>query len=195
MRLFALLVFVFSLVVAPLTARAETDPVVVLETSKGTVFIKLDRVHAPVSTENFLKYVQSGFYNNTIFHRVIKSKDMSIVQGGGFGQGFMRKATLPPIVCESDNGLRNEAGTIAMARTSDPNSGTSQFFINIQDNPHLNFRSATPEGMGYAVFGKVIRGMNVFQEIAGLRTTSRGMYDNVPVEEVLIQKAYVYQER
>ncbi len=195
MRLFALLVFVVSLLFAPLTARAQEDPVVVFETSKGTVFIKLDRTHAPLSTENFLRYVQSGFYNNTIFHRVIKSKDMSIVQGGGFGPGMSRKATLPPIPCESANGLRNEAGTIAMARTSDPDSGTSQFFINLQDNTHLNFRSATPEGMGYAVFGKVIRGMNVFQEIATLRTTSRGMFDNVPVEEVLIQKAYLYQDR
>mgnify|MGYP000855226631 CR=1 FL=1 len=195
MRLFALLVFVTSLFLAPLTARAAEDPVVVFETTKGMVLIKLDPAHAPKSVANFLGYVKSGFYDNTMFHRVIKSKDMSIVQGGGFGAGFTRKATLPPIPCESNNGLRNEAGTIAMARTSDPDSGTSQFFINIQDNPHLNFRSATPEGMGYAVFGKVIRGMNVFQEIAGLRTVSKGMFDNVPVEEMLILKAYVYQER
>ncbi|MDY0306838.1 MAG: peptidylprolyl isomerase [Desulfovibrio aminophilus] len=195
MRLIRLLALLLCLA-APAAALAADGPapVVVFETSKGLIFIQLDNQKAPVTTANFLKYVNSGFYDGTIFHRVVNNKGMGIVQGGGYDAAFHQKPTMPAIACESRNGLENKAGSIAMARTADPDSATSQFFVNVRDNDFLNFRSATPEGMGYAVFGRIIRGMNVIQDIANLRTTPRGMMDDVPVEQVVVRKAYLYKE-
>lgn len=196
MRLLRTLVLAFCLLLVPGLIRAQSGaPVVVFETSKGMFMVLLDPDKAPATVANFLTYVKKGFYDGTIFHRVINKREMGIVQGGGFDATFSQKPTNPPIKCESRNGLANKAGTIAMARTSVPDSATSQFFINTKDNDFLNFRSPDPQGMGYAVFGKVIRGMNVVQDIAQLRTISRGMMDDVPAETVLIRRAYIYQEQ
>lgn len=161
---------------------------VTLHTNYGNIKIVLDEERAPVSVKNFLNYAQNGFYNNTIFHRVI---DGFMIQGGGFESGMKQKQTHAPIKNEADNHLKNLRGTLAMARTSDPHSATAQFFINLQDNDFLNFRSATGQEWGYAVFGKVVEGMDVVDKIAKVRTGSAGMHRDVPTEDVLIQSVTV----
>jgi peptidyl-prolyl cis-trans isomerase B (cyclophilin B) len=164
-----------------------TSPMKVkLTTSMGPITIELDKAKAPVSAENFVKYVESGHYNGTIFHRVI---DGFMVQGGGFDKEMRQKATNPPIKNEADNGLKNDKYTVAMARTQVPDSASSQFFINVKDNAFLNHTAKNVQGWGYAVFGKVVEGKDVVDKIQKVPTGSvRGMGD-VPLEPVVIEKA------
>ena len=155
-----------------------------LETSKGVITVELDEKSAPVTVDNFLKYVDSGHYNGTVFHRVING---FMIQCGGMTADLKPKPTKKPIINEASNGLKNSRGTLAMARTNDPDSATSQFFINHADNAFLNYQSkANP---GYAVFGKVVDGLDVVDEIADVETTSKGHYDDVPAETIEIIKA------
>ncbi len=172
-------------------ARAErSHPLVKLETSLGDINLELFPDKAPATCANFLQYVQDGFYDGTIFHRV---KNGFMIQGGGFDAQMRQKATRPPIKNEADNGLANDAYTVAMARTSDPNSATSQFFINVAGNRFLNHTAKTPEGWGYAVFGKVVKGQDVVDKIKAVPTTTRAMHQDVPVEPVVITRATVIQ--
>lgn len=164
---------------------APTGPVVVLETSAGRIRIALNEEKAPISTANFLKYARSGHYAGTVFHRVIPR---FMIQGGGMTAEMKEKPTQPPIRNEGRNGLRNLRGTVAMARTNDANSATAQFFINLKDNPFLDFGI---QGAGYAVFGRVIDGMDVVDQIAAMPTKTAGPYENVPVTPVLIKSAKV----
>ena len=154
-----------------------------LETNHGVIVLDLDADKAPKTVANFLAYAREGFFTNTIFHRVI---DGFMIQGGGFEPGMRQKPTRPPIDNEADNGLRNARGTIAMARTSDPHSATSQFFINVADNDFLNFTAPTPTGWGYCVFGRVTEGMDVVDTIKGTATTSRNGHQDVPVNDIII---------
>ncbi len=154
-----------------------------LETNKGVIVLDLNAEKAPKTTANFLAYAREGFYTNTIFHRVI---DGFMIQGGGFEANLKQKTTRAPIDNEANNGLRNSRGTIAMARTSDPHSATSQFFINVADNDFLNFTAPTPTGWGYCVFGQVTEGMDVVDAIRGAATTSRSGYQDVPVNDIAI---------
>ncbi len=172
------------------TAGAQTKkelPVVVLETSKGTIEIELDPDKAPVTVQNFLYYVENKFFDGLIFHRVMAG---FMIQGGGFTPEMTQKQGKPPIENEADNGLANDKYTIAMARTSDPNSATSQFFINTKDNAFLNFKSKTQQGWGYAVFGKVVTGQKVVDTIEKVKTGAKNGMNDVPVETVTITKAY-----
>jgi len=157
---------------------------VVMETSKGTIEIELDGEKAPISTENFLKYVDGKHYDGTIFHRVIPG---FMVQGGGMDEKMNEKKSGEPIKNEAGNGLKNARGTLAMARTNVVDSATAQFFINTVDNDFLNHRDTSPRGFGYAVFGKVTKGMDVVDKIAGVKTDTKGMHENVPVEPVVIK--------
>ena len=169
-----------------LLMAADSAPKVRMETSSGTLVLELDAKNAPVTTENFLKYVDDGFYDGTIFHRVIKG---FMIQGGGFDRDFKQKATLPPIENEADNGLKNERGTIAMARTDDPHSATAQFFINSVDNDFLDHREKNLQGWGYAVFGRVAEGIEVVDAISGVATGRHGPHSDVPQSQILILKA------
>ena len=153
---------------------------------RGIIKIELNVERAPVSTENFLAYVNNGHYNNTIFHRVI---DGFMIQGGGFEPGMKQKPCMEPIENEADNGLKNERYTLAMARTSAPHSATAQFFINVAKNDFLNHTSPTSQGWGYAVFGKVVEGTEIVDAIRGVKTGRSGFHDDVPVEDVVIEKA------
>jgi cyclophilin family peptidyl-prolyl cis-trans isomerase len=176
------------LLTAPLMATqlALADTRVNMKTNVGTLVIELDDEKAPATVKNFLEYVNDGFYDGTIFHRVI---DGFMIQGGGFTQEFEQKPTRPPIANEANNGLRNDRGTIAMARTSDPNSATSQFFINVKDNASLNHTTPTPQGWGYTVFGKVVEGMDVVDKIRQLPTGPGGPFpQDVPQTPVVIEK-------
>ncbi len=161
---------------------------VVIQTNMGNIELELNAEKAPNTVKNFLNYVNSNFYDNTIFHRVIKD---FMIQGGGFTADMKQKQTLAPIAIESNNGLKNDRGTIAMARTNDPNSATSQFFINTKNNNFLNYSAPTMQGYGYAVFGKVVKGMDVVDKIESVKTTSKGYMADVPVNTVLIEKIYV----
>ncbi len=165
---------------------SETKPRVVLTTSLGSITLELDAEQAPLSTENFLGYVDDGFYDGTIFHRVI---DGFMIQGGGFSPSMEQAATKGPIKNEADNGLRNERGSIAMARTQVVDSATAQFFINLVDNEFLNHRDPSPAGYGYAVFGRVVEGMEIVDAIAKVATGSQGFHQDVPQEPVLIASA------
>lgn len=163
-----------------------TNPEVIMETSQGKIIIELYPDKAPETVENFLAYVDSGFYDGTIFHRVIPD---FMIQGGGFTKGMLGKLTSPPIKNEAGNGLSNSRGTIAMARTSVVDSATSQFFINVVENPFLNHRDDTPAGFGYCVFGRVTNGMGTVDKIKVVKTRSMENYDDVPVEDVVIISA------
>ncbi len=154
-------------------------------TTMGVFDVELNESAAPKTCENFLTYVREGFYNGTIFHRVIAG---FMIQGGGFEPGLVQKPTHDPIENEADNGLKNDKYTIAMARTNDPHSATSQFFINVADNDFLNHTAPTARGWGYAVFGRVIGGTDVVDAISRVRTASRNFYGDVPVEDVVIEK-------
>ena len=159
-----------------------------LHTNFGKITLSLNAEEAPKTVENFLSYVKEGFYDGTIFHRVING---FMVQGGGMEPGMNQKSTKEPVVNEANNGLLNKVGTIAMARTNDPHSATAQFFINVNDNDFLNFRSETPEGWGYCVFGEVTEGMDVVEKIKAVATTTQGYHQDVPTEDVIIEKAEV----
>jgi len=163
----------------------EMKEIVVFETTMGVIELELNREKAPVTVANFVQYVEEGFFNGTVFHRVIPE---FMIQGGGFLPNMTQKTTGDPIELESDNGLKNDRGTIAMARTSDPDSATSQFFINLIDNDFLNRRSGVD---GYAVFGEVVTGMDVVDKIGAVRTGSKGPYQDWPVRDVVIEGAYV----
>lgn len=173
-----------ALAILPAALAAQAAPQVKIETNMGDITVELNEKAAPKTVANFLAYVKSGFYKNTLFHRVIPN---FMIQGGGFTSGMDEKDTRAPIPIESRNGLSNARGTIAMARTNDPNSATSQFFINVKDNHFLN-ASASRDGYGYTVFGKVIAGMNTVDAIARVKTHSVGYFDDVPIRDVVIKK-------
>ncbi len=159
---------------------------ITLNTNKGTIKVELDTDKAPATCENFLSYLDSGHYNGTVFHRVIPS---FMVQGGGFSEDMQQKPTNKPVDNEADNGLLNDNGTLAMARTADPHSATSQFFINVNDNSFLNHTEKSPNGWGYCVFGKVVEGMDVVMEMSTVPTGNMGGHGDVPVEPLIIESA------
>ena len=159
---------------------------ITLHTSHGDIVLELDFDKAPKTAENFRQYVSEGFYDGTIFHRVI---DNFMIQGGGFTVEMTQKTTGDSIENEADNGLKNDIGTVAMARTMDPNSATAQFFINVNDNEFLNHRSKDSQGWGYCVFAKVTQGMDVVNKIKGIKTASHGSHQDVPVDPVVIERA------
>lgn len=176
-----------SLVAAALlgpTSSAQESPVVVIETSMGDITVELNAERAPISVENFLRYVKEGFYDGTIFHRVIPN---FMIQGGGFTPEMSKKPTHEPIKNEAKNGLKNRNGTIAMARTPEINSATSQFFINTKDNDFLNNKGSSVQDYGYAVFGKVVDGMDVVEKIEKVKTGTKAGLNDVPVEPVVIK--------
>lgn len=164
---------------------------IVLNTNYGPISVELDFENAPKSAENFLTYARAGFYNGTIFHRVIND---FMIQGGGFDSGLVQKETGDPIENEADNGIPNLTGTLAMARTAVPHSATSQFFINVGDNHFLNHSSKTDQGWGYAVFGKVVDGMDVVNKIKQVETGSMGGHQDVPVTEVIIETVDIQED-
>jgi peptidyl-prolyl cis-trans isomerase B (cyclophilin B) len=159
-----------------------------LTTNHGVITLELDSEKAPKSAANFLAYVESGHYDGTIFHRVING---FMIQGGGMSVGMKEKDTLEPVENEAANGLKNERGTVAMARTNDPHSATAQFFINVADNDFLNHKSPSGQGWGYCVFGKVVEGMDVVDKIKNVKTGNKGFHQDVPAEDVIIEKAEV----
>ncbi len=159
-----------------------------LHTNFGVIGLELDAEKAPETVKNFISYVESGHYDNTIFHRVING---FMIQGGGFEPGMKQKDTQAPIKNEADNGLKNDVYTIAMARTNDPHSATAQFFINVKNNDFLNHTSPSASGWGYCVFGKVVEGTEVVDQIKGVKTGRSGFHQDVPVEDVIIERAEV----
>jgi peptidyl-prolyl cis-trans isomerase B (cyclophilin B) len=161
-----------------------------LHTNLGLITLELDSAKAPKTVENFLSYVRSGHYNNTLFHRVING---FMVQGGGFEPGMRQKATMKPVENEATNGLRNTKYSVAMARTSDPHSATAQFFINVADNEFLNHTGPNPKGWGYCVFGRVVEGMDVVDKMKAVRTVRQGMHQDVPEQDILIERAEVVE--
>jgi peptidyl-prolyl cis-trans isomerase B (cyclophilin B) len=167
---------------------AKGNPRVSLETNKGTIVLELYADKAPKTVDNFVQYVKSGQYDGTIFHRVIKD---FMVQGGGFDAKGVQKATREPIQNEADNRVRNERGTVAMARTGDPHSATAQFFINLKDNGFLNHTGKNPQGWGYTVFGKVVEGMDVVDAIAAVQVSRGSLSEAVPAQQIVITKATV----
>ncbi|MCW8918667.1 MAG: peptidylprolyl isomerase [Gammaproteobacteria bacterium] len=184
--LFSSLCGLLLLALSAHASATEPNPQIVLQTNMGDIVIELYPEKAPKTVANFLHYVDDGFYDGTIFHRVI---DGFMIQGGGFTADMEQKETHAPITNEADNGLRNTIGTLAMARTGDPHSATAQFFINVANNTPLDHREKSRGGWGYAVFGRVLQGMEVVQAIKGVKTGSRGPFRDVPQKEVLIQTA------
>ncbi len=191
--------FILSLLIVSffsLYSFSKENPVVLLKTTEGDIYIELYPDKTPKTVKQFLRYVKEGFYNGIIFHRVIPN---FVIQAGGFDKNFRyRKPKYPPVPNEADNGLKNVRGSVAMARTSDPHSANAQFFINLRDNHFLDFKSKTPQGWGYAVFGKVIRGMDVVDKIASIPTktvmTPYGVMRDVPEKPVVIIEAKVLDE-
>jgi cyclophilin family peptidyl-prolyl cis-trans isomerase len=177
----------FALAAAMAAPAGAANPQVKLETTQGTIVIELDAAKAPITVGNFLDYVKSGFYDGTVFHRVIPS---FMIQGGGFAANMEQKPTREPIVNESANGLVNKRGTVTMARTPDPNSASAQFFINLADNSFLD-KAKAQDGYGYCVFGKVVEGMKVVDAIAAVKTATVGGYQDVPMQPIVIKKASV----
>lgn len=182
--------FIASFSLAAQAEGGSVQPKVKLSTNHGDIVIALNADKAPETVKNFIQYVESGFYDGTIFHRVIEN---FMIQGGGFDESFKQKKTQAPIQNEADNGLSNKRGSIAMARTGDPHSATAQFFINTKDNDFLNYRGKTMQDWGYAVFGEVIEGMDVVDAIRQVSTTMRGPHQDVPAENVVIEKASVIE--
>ena len=177
-----------AMVTSGLSEKASDNPVVVIKTSVGDITVELFKDKAPKSVENFLAYAESGYYNGTIFHRVIKG---FMIQGGGLTADMNRKPAKAPIQNEANNGLKNTRGTLAMARTADVNSATSQFFINTANNAPLDYRGSTPDAYGYAVFGKVTAGMDVVDKIERTATGTKGSYRDVPLQTVVLQSVTV----
>lgn len=185
------LLFTFSLLFSSFAFAGDT-PQVRIDTNMGTIELELNAKAAPKTVENFMRYARDGFYNGTVFHRVIKN---FMVQGGGFTQNFMQKTARAPVPNEAFNGLKNDRGTIAMARTGDPHSATAQFFINTVNNDFLNFRDKSMQGWGYAVFGKVTKGMDVVDRIQNVMTGEGGPFDrDVPQPLVVINKVEIVRE-
>jgi len=179
------------LAVFMLVGTASAEPRIKIQTTMGDILLELDAEKAPATVQNFVDYVKAGHYDGTIFHRVISN---FMVQGGGYTEKYAQKPTRDPIRNEANNGLRNVRGTVAMARTSDPHSGTAQFFINVVDNPFLDFRSQTTRGWGYAVFGKVVEGMDVVDRIRRTNTGSGGPFGrDVPQVAIVITKAEIIE--
>jgi peptidyl-prolyl cis-trans isomerase B (cyclophilin B) len=189
-RLLPIMMILFTLLST--NVEAAKNPKVVLETSMGNITLELYPDKAPATVKNFLTYVDDKFYDGTVFHRVISG---FMIQGGGMTPDMNEKATRGPVKNEADNGLKNDKGTIAMARTPDPNSASAQFFINAKDNTFLNFRSKTMDGYGYCVFGKVTKGMDVVEAIEKTPTTTKGFFQDVPAKPVIIQKAYQLKDK
>lgn len=185
-RLQALLLLLPVLTATASIAEEATNPRVVIETSKGQIVLELYATEAPKTVENFLGYVESGYFDGTIFHRVIPD---FMVQGGGFTADMKKKETRAPVPNEADNGLKNDRGTVAMARTGDSHSATAQFFVNTVDNDYLNHTAKTPSGWGYTVFAKVIEGMDVVDVISAVKTGIKAGMRDVPAETVMIKKA------
>ncbi|MCP4701188.1 MAG: peptidyl-prolyl cis-trans isomerase [Gammaproteobacteria bacterium] len=180
------------LLFSSLTYSAET-PLIHIQTNSGVITIELDAEKAPKTVENFLRYTREGFYDGTIFHRVI---DGFMIQGGGFTKDYQQKETHSPVVNEADNGLKNVLGTIAMARTSEPHSATAQFFINVKDNDFLNYSAPTQRGWGYTVFGKVVAGIDVVDKIKGIKTGRGGPFPtDVPQIPVIIEKVSIAETK
>ncbi|HLX29556.1 MAG TPA: peptidylprolyl isomerase [Casimicrobiaceae bacterium] len=163
---------------------------VVLHTNHGVIALALDAENSPATVANFLEYVRDGHYDGTLFHRVIPG---FMIQGGGFAPGMKQKPTRKPVANEAANGVRNARYTVAMARTSDPHSATAQFFVNLADNAFLDYKGASPQGYGYCVFGRVVRGSDVVDEIAGVPTGRSGFHENVPSTDVVIERAEVVE--
>jgi len=172
-------------VISATSTAAEQAPRVRLETTMGNIVLELDRARAPLTVNNFLAYVNDGFYDGTIFHRVIGD---FMIQGGGYTADFSRKETRPPIKNEADNGLKNDRGSISMARTRDPHSASAQFFINVADNPALDYKAADARGWGYAVFGRVVEGMDVVDAIRAQSTGVQGGFRDVPKKTITITR-------
>ncbi len=170
--------------------KMATNPQVKIETTLGDITLELDATNAPISTENFISYVKDGHYDGTIFHRVIPN---FMVQGGGMNPDMSEKTSKASIKNEANNGLKNDKGTVAMARTNDPHSASAQFFINVKDNDFLNFRSEDMQGWGYAVFGKVVDGMDVVDKIEKVQTGDKGFHQDVPQDEVILNKVTVVE--
>jgi cyclophilin family peptidyl-prolyl cis-trans isomerase len=187
MKILSWLVLIMLVVVQSAAAsdQATVNPRVALVTSKGRIVIELYPRKAPATVKNFLSYVDAGFYDGTVFHRVIPK---FMIQGGGLTADMKKKPSEKPVPNEADNNLKNTRGSVAMARTGDPHSATSQFFINTADNDFLNYRAKTPQGWGYAVFGRVSEGMTVVDAISDVNTGNSGMFQNVPIEPVVIEK-------
>ncbi len=187
-KLFVVISVLVTFVTAGVDLAAAGNPKVEMETSKGKIVIELFAANAPETVKNFLTYVDTKFYDGTIFHRVIPN---FMIQGGGFTAEMKQKSAGAPIKNEADNGLKNDRGTIAMARTNDPHSATAQFFINSVNNDFLNHKSKTPQGWGYVVFGKVVAGMDVVDAISSVKTVTRGSFRDVPTETIEIRSAVV----
>ena len=170
------------------TANSGDKVMVEMHTSKGLITLELDAEKAPVTVANFIEYVNSGHFDGTIFHRVIPG---FVIQGGGMESGMKEKPTQAPIENEADNGLKNVTGSICMARTNDPHSATSQFFINLKDNQFLDHTEKSPQGWGYAVFGQVTGGMDVVEAIAAVQTGNAGFHQDVPVEDIVVEKVTI----
>lgn len=185
------LLSLFAIGAAPAGAAGKADPVVKLETSMGDIVIRLNERKAPITCANFIQYVKSGHYDGTVFHRVIKD---FMIQGGGFTENMKEKQTHAPIRNEANNGLKNEKYTIAMARTPDPHSASSQFFINTRNNNFLDYKSEKNNEWGYAVFGKVIQGQKVVDKIEAVETGRRAGHEDVPTAPVIIKKAVVVEQ-
>ncbi len=185
------LLLVFAGLFSSWVAASDDKPRVLMETNMGNFILELDAKAAPITVENFLQYVNDGFYERTIFHRVMKN---FMIQGGGFYEGMQKKETRAPIKNEADNGLKNLRGTIAMARTPIPHSATAQFFINVKDNFRLNHVARNTKDWGYAVFGKVVEGMDTIDKIRAVRTTTVGGYGDVPIKSVIIKKASLIKQ-
>ena len=188
--LILLVLGIFWLVV-PLSEKEKEIKVVTFETTMGPIVIELFEEDAPITTKNFLDYANSGFYNGTLFHRVIPG---FVIQGGGLEPGMQDKPGNPPIENEANNGQKNLKWSLSMARTNDPNSATSQFFINLENNPSLDYSSETSQGWGYAVFGTVIDGFDTVEAIASVSTGSAGHHQDVPLEDITVQKTEVTKE-
>jgi len=184
-KLTAVVILLFAFC-GPGYTQAGKNPMVKMTTSAGVIEIELFAEDAPLSTENFRRYVSQGYFDGLVFHRVIPG---FMVQGGGFEPGMRQKKTEDPIQNEADNGLKNDRGTLSMARTSDPHSATSQFFINLKDNDFLDHKGKNPNGWGYAVFGKVVNGMDVVDQIAQVPTGNNAGHGDVPLQDVVIEKA------
>ena len=187
---FAALLMPLLVAFSSLAGAAEHAPRVRLETTMGAIALELDRERAPATVDNFITYIKDGFYDGTIFHRVI---DDFMIQGGGYTADFSRKQTRAPIKNEADNGLKNNRGTIAMARTRDPHSASAQFFINVKDNAFLDYRSPDAQGWGYAVFGKVVEGMDVIDAIKTQPTGVHRGFRDVPKDTITITRAVVVE--